>query len=147
MLPVFFQPSYYPDRAFCHLIVRRAEGRCALWLEPYRLAESQRLCPLIGKEGSLPSNDAAFCLTLCSVISGAEGAVFSKSVETPHVRAEPFKELRWVWVVLTDQIWWLLYMNRKGRHLYLYSKLSRTRLFKVLNMVWGEQQLKHKMRQ
>ncbi|TWW75277.1 hypothetical protein D4764_14G0012800 [Takifugu flavidus] len=28
------------------------------------------------------------------VISGAEGAVFSKSVETSHVRAEPFKELR-----------------------------------------------------
>ncbi|XP_037544135.1 protein KIBRA [Nematolebias whitei] len=27
-------------------------------------------------------------------ITGAEGAVFSKSVETPHVRAEPFKELR-----------------------------------------------------
>ncbi|RXN39421.1 delta-sarcoglycan isoform X3 [Labeo rohita] len=25
---------------------------------------------------------------------GAEGAVFSNSVETPHVRAEPFKELR-----------------------------------------------------
>ncbi|KAI3373893.1 hypothetical protein L3Q82_022463, partial [Scortum barcoo] len=29
------------------------------------------------------------CRDLC-----AEGAVFSKSVETPHVRAEPFKELR-----------------------------------------------------
>lgn len=28
------------------------------------------------------------------VILGAEGAVFAKSVETPHVRAEPFKELR-----------------------------------------------------
>lgn len=28
------------------------------------------------------------------VISGAEGAVFTKSVETSHVRAEPFKELR-----------------------------------------------------
>ncbi|KAM9539164.1 delta-sarcoglycan-like isoform 4-T4 [Salvelinus alpinus] len=27
-------------------------------------------------------------------VTGAEGAVFSKSVETPHVRAEPFKELR-----------------------------------------------------
>ncbi|KAJ8348421.1 hypothetical protein SKAU_G00270100 [Synaphobranchus kaupii] len=27
-------------------------------------------------------------------VMGAEGAVFSKSVETPHVRAEPFKELR-----------------------------------------------------
>uniref|UniRef100_A0AAQ4PNE6 Sarcoglycan, delta (dystrophin-associated glycoprotein) n=1 Tax=Gasterosteus aculeatus aculeatus TaxID=481459 RepID=A0AAQ4PNE6_GASAC len=26
-------------------------------------------------------------------VMGAEGAVFSKSVETPHVRAEPFKEL------------------------------------------------------
>lgn len=25
---------------------------------------------------------------------GAEGAVFSNSVETPHVRSEPFKELR-----------------------------------------------------
>ncbi|CAM9225699.1 unnamed protein product, partial [Lampetra planeri] len=31
---------------------------------------------------------------LLSLVSGAEGAVFSKSVETPHVRAEPFKELR-----------------------------------------------------
>lgn len=29
-------------------------------------------------------------------VPGAQGAVFSKSVETPHVRAEPFKELRWV---------------------------------------------------
>uniref|UniRef100_A0A671KSY9 Sarcoglycan, delta (dystrophin-associated glycoprotein) n=1 Tax=Sinocyclocheilus anshuiensis TaxID=1608454 RepID=A0A671KSY9_9TELE len=27
-------------------------------------------------------------------VMGAEGAVFSNSVETPHVRAEPFKELR-----------------------------------------------------
>ncbi|XP_036404745.1 delta-sarcoglycan-like [Megalops cyprinoides] len=27
-------------------------------------------------------------------VPGAEGAVFSRSVETPHVRAEPFKELR-----------------------------------------------------
>ncbi|XP_061659381.1 delta-sarcoglycan isoform X5 [Syngnathoides biaculeatus] len=27
-------------------------------------------------------------------VMGAQGAVFSKSVETPHVRAEPFKELR-----------------------------------------------------
>ncbi|XP_028323214.1 delta-sarcoglycan isoform X2 [Gouania willdenowi] len=27
-------------------------------------------------------------------VMGAEGAVFSKSLETPHVRAEPFKELR-----------------------------------------------------
>lgn len=27
-------------------------------------------------------------------VLGAEGAVFSSSVETPHVRAEPFKELR-----------------------------------------------------
>ncbi|XP_030649668.1 delta-sarcoglycan [Chanos chanos] len=27
-------------------------------------------------------------------VMGAEGAVFSSSVETPHVRAEPFKELR-----------------------------------------------------
>ncbi|XP_062867308.1 delta-sarcoglycan isoform X2 [Trichomycterus rosablanca] len=27
-------------------------------------------------------------------VLGAEGAVFSNSVETPHVRAEPFKELR-----------------------------------------------------
>ncbi|XP_068188207.1 delta-sarcoglycan [Antennarius striatus] len=27
-------------------------------------------------------------------VMGAEGATFSKSVETPHVRAEPFKELR-----------------------------------------------------
>ncbi|KAM9539163.1 delta-sarcoglycan-like isoform 3-T3 [Salvelinus alpinus] len=29
-------------------------------------------------------------------VTGAEGAVFSKSVETPHVRAEPFKELRYL---------------------------------------------------
>lgn len=27
-------------------------------------------------------------------VTGAEGAVFSSSIETPHVRAEPFKELR-----------------------------------------------------
>uniref|UniRef100_A0A4W5MYN3 Sarcoglycan, delta (dystrophin-associated glycoprotein) n=2 Tax=Hucho hucho TaxID=62062 RepID=A0A4W5MYN3_9TELE len=27
-------------------------------------------------------------------VTGAEGAVFTNSVETPHVRAEPFKELR-----------------------------------------------------
>ncbi|KAJ3580682.1 hypothetical protein NHX12_034263 [Muraenolepis orangiensis] len=27
-------------------------------------------------------------------VMGAEGAVFSSSIETPHVRAEPFKELR-----------------------------------------------------
>ncbi|KAK7926240.1 hypothetical protein WMY93_008550 [Mugilogobius chulae] len=27
-------------------------------------------------------------------VMGAEGAVFTKSVETPHVRAEPFKELK-----------------------------------------------------
>lgn len=33
---------------------------------------------------------------LCVVffIPGAEGAVFRHSIETPHVRAEPFKELR-----------------------------------------------------
>eukprot|EP00064_Thunnus_orientalis_P003291 superscaffoldBa00000262_g3300 len=31
---------------------------------------------------------------ICYQAPGAEGAVFSKSVETPHVRAEPFKELR-----------------------------------------------------
>ncbi|XP_043925277.1 delta-sarcoglycan [Protopterus annectens] len=27
-------------------------------------------------------------------VLGAEGAVFSKSIETPHIRADPFKELR-----------------------------------------------------
>lgn len=50
------------------------------------------------KRGLWFQSTAAPCLMLCSVISGAEGAVFSKSVETPHVRAEPFKELRWVCV-------------------------------------------------
>ncbi|XP_047017542.1 delta-sarcoglycan isoform X2 [Ictalurus punctatus] len=32
-------------------------------------------------------------------VLGAEGAVFSNSVETPHVRAEPFKELRSLWML------------------------------------------------
>ncbi|CAF97283.1 unnamed protein product [Tetraodon nigroviridis] len=43
-----------------------------------------------------PRSGAEFGLSLTPppVISGAEGAVFAKSVETPHVRAEPFKELR-----------------------------------------------------
>ncbi|CAL8268566.1 unnamed protein product [Merluccius merluccius] len=33
---------------------------------------------------------------VCGLLAppGAEGAVFSSSIETPHVRAEPFKELR-----------------------------------------------------
>lgn len=46
---------------------RRAEGRRARRLEPYRSAESQRLCPLIGQEGFVVSidgglvSDVVFC--------------------------------------------------------------------------------------
>uniref|UniRef100_A0A8C7Z1H0 Sarcoglycan delta n=1 Tax=Oryzias sinensis TaxID=183150 RepID=A0A8C7Z1H0_9TELE len=47
-----------------------------------------------GFHGSRLGRPVLTLLTPVSVIPGAEGAVFSKSVETPHVRAEPFKELR-----------------------------------------------------
>lgn len=36
---------------------RQAEGQRARWLEPYRSAESQRLCPLIGQECFVVSID------------------------------------------------------------------------------------------
>lgn len=91
---MFPSEDFFPYQMRVHSGYRRGEprGRRARRLEPYRSDESQRLCPLIGQEGFVVSIDGG--LMLCSLISGAEGAVFSKSVETPHVRAEPFKELR-----------------------------------------------------
>lgn len=91
---MFPSEDFFPYQMRVRSGYRRGEprGRRARRLEPYRSDESPRLCPLIGQEGFVVSIDGG--LMLCSLISGAEGAVFSKSVETPHVRAEPFKELR-----------------------------------------------------
>lgn len=82
----------------CELLVRQGELRAAVRADWSRIDQRtpRDYVHWSDRSGLWFLLTAASCLIMSSVISGAEGAVFSKSVETPHVRAEPFKELRWV---------------------------------------------------